>query len=534
MKRLLAALFASAALLTAGARNPLPLRDSIGKLTISVDPRMELLGAVQLVAGYPLGTRGTPYSSRVQARFGAFAGSDAAECTKKLFRDGFSYDAPAGLMLCFSFPPGLEQQQPYSDYLKGRARGEENLRHYRAALAHFAAESRFADFWTENAAFYRQLLAQCKSTLGGVDIAGMLGSYYNLEQAGYNVVLCPLFGSHNYGPQLPGPDGRMQTYALVSVPQNAAGTLPMDRSGLLGLLLHEFGHSFVNPLVEKHADLVAQSSDRFGPIREKMTARAYGHWSTCVTEHIIRAVVIRLAWKTAGPDAAAKLLRDEERQDFVYIRPLVAKLCEYEALRDSTGITFADYMPALLGVFLDVGIYEPRFRGPVNAVFSGAGVVCVYPTAGDTAGAVAGYARRIVEWVNSRSPQSPWRLVADSVAVKMPLGECSIVCYGTVESNLLLAKYRSELPFRVEPGAIVADRRYDDPEVRLIACMPNPGNPALGMAVYTALDDSKVVDMNNVFHGPEDFCIFTGRERVLSRGDFEKEGGVWRFPHPRP
>lgn len=498
---------------------------------------MELLGAVQVVAEYPLSTRDTPYSDRVQARFSAFAGSDAAKRTKKLYGSGFSYDAPPGFMLYHSCPPELKCVQPYSEYLKGRGGGEKSLRSYRTALGRFAEESRFADFWAENQPFYRRFLDQfIHNVIHGVDVVGLLESYFNMTQTSFDVILCPLFGDSNYGLRLSDPDGGLRTYALMAVSQTENGAMSLNPNRLLDVLLHEFGHSFVNPVVEQYPELLVQGSDRYEPIREKMMAQAYTSWNICVCEHFVRAAVIRLVETIRGPEAAENLIKYEERQYFGYIRPIVAKLREYEFLRDSTGISYADYVPELLKVLNESELYEPCFRGTINAVLLGADVVCVHPTVGDAAAEVTEYADRLVGWANNslKSYNTRWRLVADSVAVKMPLDSCNIVCYGTVESNLLLAKYRSKLPFRVESGAIIADRRYDDPEVRLIACMPNPENQELGMAVYTALDDRRILNINNVFHGPEDFCIFIDRDRILSHGYFEKRGTEWRFPQPQP
>lgn len=174
MKRFFLAIGASAFLLVSQAQTLLPVRDIIGRLFVSVDPRMELLGAVQAVAGYPLCTRDTPYSDSVTSYFAAFAGSDAVKCTKKLLRDGFAYDAPAGQMLYYSFPAELKLRQPYSEYLGGRAGGEKNLRHYRTALQRFAEESDFARFWTQNEAFYRELLDEFIHTvIRDVDVVGL-------------------------------------------------------------------------------------------------------------------------------------------------------------------------------------------------------------------------------------------------------------------------------------------------------------------------------------------------------------------------
>ncbi len=537
MKRVLFILLASAFLLMADAQNLLPVRDSIGKLTISVDPRMELLGAVQTVAGYPLSTCDTPYSDQVQAFFGAFADSDVAKFTKKLFESGFSYDAPPGLMLYYSCPLELKQLQPYSNYLKGRGNGVKNLRKYRIALKRFALKSRFFDFWKKNEDSYRQFLTQFKhEVIRDIDVVGLLEAYFNMKQTSCEVILCPLFGDFNYGPRIPDPNGGFRTYALMAVSQSENGAMSLDHDRLLEVLLHEFGHSFINPVVDLHSDLVAQSSDRYESIREKMMSKAYTSWNICVYEHLVRAAVIRLIETIRGPKAAKNLISYEERQYFGYIRPLVEKLREYEVLRDSEGITFADYVPELLKVFNEAEFYKPCFQGTVNAVLLGADVICVHPTVGNAAADATRYVSGLVDWVNDNwsSYNTRWRLIADSVAVKMPLDNCNIVCYGTVENNLLLAKYRSKLPFRVEPGAIVADRRYDDPEVRLIACMPNPENPELGMAVYTAIDERRIIDINNVSHGPDDFCIFTDCDHILSHGYFEKRGTEWRFPWPEP
>lgn len=535
MKRLLLALLASAFLFAANAQTLLPVRDSIGKLSISVDPRMELLGAVQVVAGYPLSTRDTPYSDRVQARFGAFSDSKAVKRMRKPYRFRIGCDGIASQMLVYSFPPELEQQSPYPGYMIKDANIEKRLRRYRVALKSFAEESRFGDFWAENEDFYCRLLNWGKMKVGDLDIVELLESYYNMKRKSYDIILCPLNAYGHYGPRLSDSTGGVHVYALVAVPQNGDGTLANDRLNLPDLLLHEFGHSFVNPSVELHPDLVAQSSRCFEPIREQMKKWAYHTWRVCVIEHLVRAVEIRLAEVLYGPEAAESRLRGQEQIHFGYVRPLVAKLREYEELRDSTGITFADYVPELLQVFNEAELYKPRFQGPANAVFRAAELVYVYPTVGDAASEVAEYVRRIADWINSRSRENnPLRVIADSIALKMPLDNCNIVCYGTVESNLLLAKYRSKLPFRVEPGAIIADRRYDDPEVRLIACMPNPENPELGMAVYTALDDRRILNINNVFHGGDDFCIFTDRDHILSRGYFEKRGTEWHFPQPRP
>ncbi|WP_418424842.1 DUF4932 domain-containing protein [Alistipes sp.] len=539
MKRFFLTLLASSLLLTAGAQTLLPVRDSIGKLSISVDPRMELLGMVQLLAGFEYMTSGTPYSDSVKANFAALVNSDAVKYAQKLYEtqiNEIGYDGFTWRMLIYSYPPELKQVLPCPEFLKEPATIEKKLRRYRRALKRFAKEPCFADFWADNEPYYRQLVDWCKSNVDNVDIVGQLESYCNMKQKSYDIIMNPLFGNLNWGHRLSDPAGGMSVYALLSTPQNLNVKPGNNRFGLQTMLFHEFGHSFVNPFVELYPELMLQSSNRFEPIRRQMFSQGYEEWKNCVIEHIVRAVVIRLIDKVYGPETVEESLWHEEHMGFGYIRPLVAKLREYETLRDSLGISLGDYVPKLLKVLNEAEFHKarPRFEGRINAVWSGRKVVFVYPTEGNAA-EVFEYVRLIMGGVGSRIKlQHQWQLVADSVAVKMPLDSCDIICYGTVENNQLLAKYRSKLPFRVEPGAIIADRRYEDPEVRLIACVPNPENPELGMAVYTAIDECRIIDINYVSHGTEDFCIFVDDKHILSRGYFEKRGTEWRFPQSKP
>ena len=48
------------------------------------------------------------------------------------------------------------------------------------------------------------------------------------------------------------------------------------------------------------------------------------------------------------------------------------------------------------------------------------------------------------------------------------------------------------------------------------------------MVIYTAVMNKDIEDINNVFHGPEDYVLFIDREHILSRG-FYKKSENWTF-----
>jgi len=84
------------------------------------------------------------------------------------------------------------------------------------------------------------------------------------------------------------------------------------------------------------------------------------------------------------------------------------------------------------------------------------------------------------------------------------------------------------LPFKMENGKLFADKEYTDPDLRFISCLPNPQNPANAILVYTAFTNNKIVDINNVFHGPEDYVVFVKRDDIIKKGFYKKEGD-WKY-----
>jgi hypothetical protein len=100
--------------------------------------------------------------------------------------------------------------------------------------------------------------------------------------------------------------------------------------------------------------------------------------------------------------------------------------------------------------------------------------------------------------------------------------------YGTIESNLFLTKHKEVFPFKVENKIIFADKEYKDKNTRFITCLPNPFNPKLGMNIYTAFSNANIPNINNIFHGPEDFILFTSPQNILTKGYYDKLS-PWKF-----
>lgn len=334
-----------------------PVERFVGKLHISIDPRMELLSTVQLLSNYPVVNRKLPYSKEILQYFESFPSQKAVTMTDSLTQKyGFGFEAPVIFMLYLSQLPELEPQILLPDYLMARdylmsqsGQGD-NLEQYREAIKQFAKTSDFETFWNSKTLFYNDVLDMTIAEIGKNDFVKQLEDYYNETQESYNIIIAPSFKG-GYGPKIAGNDGKDNVYACLQT-TNMKGNIPyLNEERLCFFVWHEFGHSFVNPVTEKYADRVAACGKMFDPIKQGMKRQAYGDWETCVNEHIVRAVHVRLAEQYLGSKQSKKILNRELRNNFIYIEPLVEKLKDFEIQRDESNITFSEFYPELLNTF---------------------------------------------------------------------------------------------------------------------------------------------------------------------------------------
>ena len=308
---------------------------------------------------------------------------------------------------------------------------------------------------------------------------------------------------------------------------------------ILFYVWHEYGHFFVNPLTDKYSGRVASLNKLYEPIKDAMSKQNYGIWETCVNEHIIRAINIRLIDLYLGIQQSKALLNRELGNRFIYIEPLVEKLKEFEKQRDENNITFKEFYPELLNTLdnlLKMEYWKQNdtgFRGPINGVLMNNGVweeklSVIYPTNDlDTEALKIAQDNASMVFERFIKPRGGI-LLADTTALRTDLSEYGILAYGTIESNLFLKHYAATFPFKIENQTIYADKEYTDKGIKFISCVPNPHNPKKGMSVYTALSNRDIQDINAVHHGGEDYILFLNRETVISRG-FYKKDEKWTF-----
>jgi hypothetical protein len=281
----------------------------------------------------------------------------------------------------------------------------------------------------------------------------------------------------------------------------------------MGLVWHEFGHSFVNPLSEKYTERVKDLEQLFEPIKNRMTELAYGEWGTCVNEHIVRSIHIRLYALNSDEEKAERVLNYEVRDGFIYIEPIIEKLKEFEKQRDEKNITFSDFYPELLNLLDSLQKTEywknviQIFKGSINAVSNAEKIVYIYPTFDKDKKSlriVYNYALKVFKHL-AHSKGGLW--MADTVALKTNLADYGIYAFGTIESNLFLKQFTASFPFRIENNTIYADKEYTQKDIKLITCLPNPYNSEKGMNICTAPSNKYIKGFITVFRHRNDYML---------------------------
>ncbi|GHU63162.1 hypothetical protein FACS1894160_3140 [Bacteroidia bacterium] len=146
-----------------------PIQKQVGKLTVSIDPRIELLSAIQASSDYEIIQRNNSYYNHIKTYFTPFTHLQAISSTNKLARIGFSYDAPVQFMLYLTQPNECKPHLSYSDYLINRAQGDQQLIDYQNDIHEFAVESKFNLFWKKNESFYEKIVHLSTLELDGMD-----------------------------------------------------------------------------------------------------------------------------------------------------------------------------------------------------------------------------------------------------------------------------------------------------------------------------------------------------------------------------
>ena len=218
---------------------------------------------------------------------------------------------------------------------KDSAEATKNVQIFLDGLNNFHNEIDFKGYMNSSKAFYAAAIMEVKGNLLKSDYIGAMESFYNKKFHRYTLV-----------PSLTIPKGmgfglnftKNERTTLFNIfgafdDQNFQGadTLNLgfaNTQRLQELSIHEFGHSFVNPVVDSIPSGDILKTERlFEPIKSAMEKQGYNTWKTCLYEHFVRAGEVVIA-KLLGDVKSADKLRTNYIDDrkFIYLPEIIASL----------------------------------------------------------------------------------------------------------------------------------------------------------------------------------------------------------------
>ncbi|WP_047445615.1 DUF4932 domain-containing protein [Alistipes sp. ZOR0009] len=314
-----------------------------------VDRRVELMSIVFRLAGNEeySGEYFKNYIRDIHNHFDTLKNHPLiAFATKLREENGVSYDAVMKMAFHIGQPPLFIPQVNFDDAVPEQRWGKENAMKFIELLRDFYTVSHFEEFYTAHAALYTLAEERFLPIYKSLNI-DWYNQYYGTTPNGtFNVLICMGNGGGNYGGKIVFPDGREDAYAVMGTwSVDSTGNPVYRKQSYFPILVHEFNHSYVNPIIDKNKQQLESSGKiMFEPVERKMKRIAYGSWQTMMYESLVRASVIRYLIKYDTYSNARSQLIDEVGNGFYWMQGLTNLLSEYEHRRDKYP-TLESFMP---------------------------------------------------------------------------------------------------------------------------------------------------------------------------------------------
>ncbi|UCE46905.1 MAG: DUF4932 domain-containing protein [Phycisphaerales bacterium] len=322
------------------AANNRPAKDmaNVGKITIEVDPRVELIGIVFRLAGNPEFNDGTlrPYVKAIERHFGDFDGHPVVKMAAQLRQTrSMSCDGPMSLAVHidgnYRLRKTTEEWPSTLDYRWEKQETAEFLE----KLRQFAAETKFDEFFKAQSEIYEKGIRSCEGLIAPLNLGKWLVDFFGVKDCGdLRLVLAFVNGFSNYGVRFTS-DQTSEKYAVVGMrPFDPANTV-IFRPMQIGFTVHEFCHSFVNPIVTKHMDRLRSAGEKLFAVHEPaMRMGGYQKWESIMYETAVRACVMSFVRQKLEPMYLDYFLKAEVRVGFIWVEDAGNFIKKYDDSRD--------------------------------------------------------------------------------------------------------------------------------------------------------------------------------------------------------
>ena len=310
------------------------MRETIGKLNINVDERIELLSVVQYLSNYGerypflVTVEQNSYTEKVDEYFKNQKEHSVISKFEELSNEGFNFHIPPEFML--HLDNNLDVYIPFNNELIERSSGISEVEDFIRLIKSFNSEYDFKNFFTGNKNFYSELVSKFTEKIDNLDYIEILEDYFGETKKSYNLLPVPLFSHGNFGIRVKENDVEENIFAILAG-FHIEDTLTKEL--VINLLWHEFSHSFVNQLADTFEDEVLGIDGYFKSMDKYISKTAYNDLKYFLGELIVRAITIRLVSRNISENLANEFIRKDKEFGFIHIEELTNHLKVYEENR---------------------------------------------------------------------------------------------------------------------------------------------------------------------------------------------------------
>jgi hypothetical protein len=324
------------------------------KLNITIDNRIETLYSIAHFDNYFLVNKhATIYKNKLNKIATQLKNHRAVVLFDSISKNyHFSYNRPTEWILQFSDFPELKKINiRKNDNSESIEKGKEYLlEEFKKELIKFNQDSLFQKYLKEIKPINETVINKVLESKTILELPNYLEEYYGAKLSSYNLILSPLVHSGGFNSEIINQRGETEVYAIIG-PNGEIDFYPHFEKEYLetDMILHEFGHSFVNPMLTKFHNQVEDLKIKYydNKLINNGKEQGYNEWKYVFNEILLRSIVINITRLQYGNEPADKLLEYEKSIGFDLVEKISKKLKLYEENRAKYK-KFEDFYPILL------------------------------------------------------------------------------------------------------------------------------------------------------------------------------------------
>jgi hypothetical protein len=263
---------------------------------------------------------------KIADQFKKYQESENLKILNEFFKNNWYLNYTEFVINLPDFPTDLQKEELTFKNLFGSIEEEQR---FIFAFNNFYKEIDFGNFLEEYQPYYVKMIKEVKRNLPDESFITEMEHLYDNQPSGYflNASLTMPFSQ---GFAISKNDNIGYVFGSLTLPLEIddLNNLKLgygNSSQLRNISVHEFGHSFVNPVVDQIEDtIINQKEFLFEPIKEKMSNQAYSSWKISLYEHFVRAGEIFIAKQLDDQETANELSKDYiENRKFIYLDQII-------------------------------------------------------------------------------------------------------------------------------------------------------------------------------------------------------------------